>query len=36
LPDDYIEQGKLMELYQKYGLDDASLLKIFEDALKQN
>lgn len=34
LPDAYIDQGKIMELYKKYGMDDESLLLRFTEALK--
>jgi len=34
LPDAYIDQGKVTELYQKFGMDDESLLLRFTDALK--
>jgi 1-deoxy-D-xylulose-5-phosphate synthase len=34
LPDAYIDQGKVTELYKKYGMDDESLLLRFTEALK--
>ena len=34
LPDEYIEQGKVHEIYQQYHLDNESLFKRFIDALK--